>query len=121
VIVIGYLPKKLERENGRWLPNGKDVKRLRAETQDKPHLASREGFEFLYARGRLQFARLLRHLPDAALLGVIAHECGHAVTHARDVWARKGGPVKFEWACEMSADAYAFQWGFEQQVLERGA
>ena len=57
-------------------------------------------------------------LPADATVGVVAHECGHAVATEDDL-ARRRAPDD-EWASELTADWYAYKWGFGRAVaLER--
>src|SRR5262249_6396565 len=69
------------------------------------------------ARGRLMLSRRASRLPAMRRVALIAHECGHVVTRARDFDARERRG-EAEWASEMCADMYAFRWGFEKQIRE---
>lgn len=63
-----------------------------------------------------------RRWPRWALIAVLAHECGHAVTTKREVKARGRG-FKFdpEWALELCASRYVFKWGFEKEYRRLSA
>jgi hypothetical protein len=50
-----------------------------------------------------------------AALGVVAHELGHAATRRFDDLPRRQAPSD-EWASELTADWYAYRWGFGRQV-----
>ena len=49
------------------------------------------------------------------LVGVIAHELGHAATRQEDR-SRRGDVFKDEWREEFAADWYAYKWGFGREV-----
>ncbi len=50
--------------------------------------------------------------PD--LLGIVAHELGHAVTLADELRDRSG--LGDEWASELTADWHAWRWGFGAEI-----
>ncbi len=51
------------------------------------------------------------------LIPTIAHELGHACTELIDLLRR--GEVPFdEWASELTADWYAYKWGFGRQIAK---
>lgn len=49
--------------------------------------------------------------------GVIAHEFGHACVTQKDL--DKRGAAGDEWAEELSADWYAYKWGFGREIARR--
>ena len=51
--------------------------------------------------------------PDAGL-ATVAHELGHAATTVKDMERRQAPDA--EWAAELTADYYAYQWGFAQAI-----
>lgn len=50
------------------------------------------------------------------MVGIIAHELGHAAGTREDVDNRGGGPRGEEWAHEAVADMYAYRWGFAREI-----
>lgn len=60
---------------------------------------------------------LNRDLPLKVIPGVVAHEFGHAVTRYEDLARR--GPVCEEWRSELTADWYAYRWGFGREIATR--
>jgi hypothetical protein len=52
------------------------------------------------------------------LVGLVAHELGHACTTEQD--RRRRGDCPFdEWTSELTADWYAYKWGFGRNVARR--
>lgn len=49
-----------------------------------------------------------------AVLATVAHELGHAATTVKDM-ERRQAPDD-EWAAELSADYYAYKWGFARAI-----
>jgi hypothetical protein len=100
---------------GEWLVDQHELAQLHAETRCTRRLWRRQGSEKYLARGWIALAHRSIRLPNEHLIALLAHECGHAVTRARDFDARRRYGDE-EWASEMCADMYAFRWGFESQV-----
>jgi len=49
------------------------------------------------------------------LVAVIVHELGHACSMEKDL-QRRGQCLSDEWASELTADWYAYKWGFGQDI-----
>ena len=58
----------------------------------------------------ISVSRPLVEGPRATLVGVLAHEFGHAASTPEDVEARSG--LGGEWGSELAADHHAAKWGF---------
>jgi len=113
---IGWLPETDDTTVGQWCVDREHVVQLCTETEQNPRLWPRQGTETFLARGWIGLARRAARLPADHLRAIVAHECGHSVTRARDVEVRaRRSPVE-GWASELSADMYAFRWGFEREV-----
>ena len=112
---VGWLSGAEERVLGEWRVDRAEVMQLCDETQRNPRLWHRQGTEPYLARGWIGLPRGAARRPAEHLVALLAHECGHAVTRARDFNARERYGDG-EWASELCADMYAFRWGFEAQM-----
>lgn len=72
------------------------------------------GLETLGSPG---FVLLNKDIPPDRRIGVVAHELGHAATIFNDLMRR--GPVSEEWRHELTADWYAYKWGFGLEIARR--
>lgn len=67
--------------------------------------------------GRVEGVLYVKDGKGDHLIPTIAHELGHACTRWRDLERR--GAVPFdEWRSEMTADWYAYKWGFGKQTAK---
>jgi len=116
---ISWLPEEDGSTLGQWFVDREHITQLRVQRKQKPGFGaddeSDERAEFL-ARGWIGISLRLTELPPNVLVAEVAHEFGHAVTRPRDVERREALLGDAEWATEMSADMYAFRWGFEQEI-----
>ena len=76
---------------------------------DRPLAAAAEPY--------IRVSRALIDGPRAALVGVLAHELGHAVSTPEDVEVRSG--LGREWGSELAADHHAARWGFGRLIASR--
>ena len=58
--------------------------------------------------------KLDEDMPFENLPSTLAHELGHAATRQEDLYRR--GPISDEWKSELSANWYAYKWGFGRQI-----
>lgn len=49
-------------------------------------------------------------------LATIAHEFGHAATRQKDMERRTSCIIPEHWLCEITADWYAYRWGFGREI-----
>ncbi len=62
---------------------------------------------------------LAGRIPHDHLIAVVAHEFGHAATRAIDLYRRgHKNNVESKWRSELTADWYAYKWGFGRQITE---
>lgn len=118
VRVVVWHPTASEGTLGEWVVDPEDCARLRVETTSTPRLRRRQGTEEYLATGQIMLARTAARFPESKLVATLAHECGHAVTRARDFDVRERVSTEPEWSNEMCADMYAFRWGFERQIRQ---
>jgi hypothetical protein len=102
-----------------WLPKGEDSVGDGRWWPDVAHHAGDDDvvLHLFRTRGCVQLSRRVCRMPNDHVLGILAHEYGHAVTRASDWSAREGDGISSHgWILEMCADKYAFKWGFEKKV-----
>jgi hypothetical protein len=120
---VGWLPDHAaKRVLGEWSVDQDELAQLNAETQRleqrvqaepeqtqrlllAERLWRRQGNERFIAGGQIRLARRVASRPLDVLVALMAHECGNAVTRARDFNARECYSDD-EWASELSADMY---------------
>jgi len=108
-----YLATEDDMTAGQWIGDPADELRLRPRPDD-PGTWARQGQEGHLGAGWIELSRRAARLPWPRLVALVAHECGHAVTRAREFDQRSG--LIDEWASELCADRHAFRWGFEREV-----
>ena len=99
---------------GKWQVDEREASRLGPQS-GKPYTWGRQEGSYS-APGDIFISRLARHLNQDLLVGLVAHECGHAATREAEFTKRNIGDQ--EWASELCADYHAFRWGFENQIRQ---
>lgn len=99
--------------SGQWVHDPEDARRLGPQTE-RPETWGRVEGQW-QASGYIRLSRAITRLRQVDLVAIIAHECGHVATRARD-FDRREKYGDGEWASELCADFYAARWGFEREL-----
>jgi hypothetical protein len=102
---------------GQWCVNPADAQRMGPQAGKPATWGRPDGCYLAPGVIRLTPTECRRSLDS--LVATVAHECGHAAVREREVASRQRVRRDSEWASEMSADYYAFKWGFEKQIRAR--
>jgi hypothetical protein len=113
---ISWLPEDDGRTLGQWFVDREHVAQLRSDTQQNPGFGADDESEEFLARGWIGLSPRVTELPPNVLRAVVAHEFGHAGAGFWDVAEREVAFGDREQATEMSANLYAFRWGFGEDI-----
>jgi hypothetical protein len=98
---------------GEWVHDPEEARRLGPQTERPETWGRVEGN--WQASGCIRLSRAITRLRQGDLVAIIAHECGHVATRARE-FDRREKYGDGEWAAELCADFYAARWGFEREL-----
>jgi hypothetical protein len=101
---------------GQWRVDREHVAQLRIDTEQDPGFADDEERAEFIACGWIGLSPRVTELPPNVLRAVVAHECGHAVAGFWDLAEREVAFGDAQSAAEMSANLYAFRWGFGEDI-----
>lgn len=115
VLAFRYIEKVPSDETvARWLIDEDEARRI-GPHRGRPQTWGRAEGRW-NAHGWVEIRRREARVDLSDIVATIAHECGHVATRERDFGKRDSCYTDSEWASEMSADFYAFKWGFEKEL-----